>query len=152
MELLAAYEVKMWMFWGALALLAFLVKCFTREYVSLSVGIGALITVVACMFFTHKITTLVIVFGVATLLFALLLQPYAIRKNEERRMRQAMEKNVPFFQKTGEVIEEIDNMAPSGRIRIEDSVMRARSATGIIHKVGEKVRVVDHDRDILIVI
>ena len=152
MELLAAYEVKMWMFWGALALLAFLVKCFTREYMSLSVGIGALVTVVACMFFTKNVATMFIVFGVSTLLFALLLQPYAIRKNEERRMRQAMEKNVPFFQKTGEVIEEIDNMVPSGKIRVEGSEMRARSATGIVHKVGEHVRVVDHDRDILIVI
>lgn len=155
MELLAIYREflsfdKMWL---AIAIVAFIVKCFTKEYVSLCIGIAGLITFAfAETIFDHRNLAQIITFIVASVFLSFLAQPYAIRKNEERRQKQAMEKNVPFFQKTGQVIELIDNMAPSGKILVEGTEMKARSATGITHAVGEEVRVVDHDRDILLVV
>ena len=155
MEFLAIYRdyVTIDKLWLAIAITAFIVKIFTKEYVSLCIGIAGLITFVfAETIFEHRFLYQIITFVVATFLLSFLAQPYAIRNNEERRMRQAMEKNVPFFQKTGKVIEKIDNMAPSGKILVEGTEMKARSATGITHEIDEEVRVVDHDRDILIVI
>ena len=155
MELLATYRqfFSLELMWLAVAVLALIVKCFTREYVSLSVGIAAIITFVAAnTFFDHNLRNQVITFFVAVVIMALFMQPYAIRKNEERRIRQAMEKNVPFFQQTGTVIEEINNMKATGQISIDGTEQMARSATGIIHKPGEQVRVVDHDRTILLVV
>jgi len=155
MELLAIYRdyFSIELMWLAVAVLAFIVKIFTREYISLSVGIAALITFVAAnTFFTGNLSKQMITFFVAVIVIALFIQPYAIRKNEERRIRQAMEKNVPFFQQTGTVIEEINNMKATGKISIDGTEQMARSATGIIHKPGEQVRVVDHDRTILLVV
>jgi len=155
MEFLAAYRDfftfdKLWL---VIAIIAFLVKIFTKEYVSLCIGIAGLITFAfAETILDHKFFYQIVTFIVASIFLSFLAQPYAIRKNEERRQKQAMEKNVPFFQKTGKVIEKIDNMAPSGKILVEGSTMKARSATGITHEIDEEVRVVDHDRDILIVI
>ena len=155
MDLLAVFRdyVTFDKIWLTIAILAFIVKIFTHEYVSMAVGIAGVITFVAAnTFFDHKLTNQLITFFVSIIFFTFLLQPYAIRKNEERRQRQAMEKNVPFFGKTGVVIEQIDNMAPSGKISIEGTEQKARSATGIIHKEGEKVTVVDHDRETLLVL
>ena len=151
MEFLAVYRDfftfdKMWL---AIAIVAFIVKIFTKEYVSLCIGIAGLIAFAfAETIFDHKFLYQTITFIVASVFLSFLAQPYAIRKNEESRQKQAMEKNVPFFQKTGKVIEKIDNMAPSGKILVEGTEMKARSATGITHEIDEEVRVVDHDRDI----
>ena len=135
-----------------LAIIAFIVKCFTREYVSLSVGIGALITAFAYVFFTKDIKIVITVFAVSTILFALLFQPYAIRKNDERRMREAREKNVPFLGKEATVVENIDNLNATGKVTIDGVEYIARSATGIVNLVGQTVHVVDHDGSILLVV
>ena len=155
MEFLAVYRdfLTIDKLWLAIAIIAFVVKCFTKEYVSLCIGIAGLIAFAfAETIFDGRILYQITTFIVASIFFSFLAQPYAIRKNEERRQKQSMEKNVPFFQQTGKVIEFIDNMAPSGKILVGGTEMKARSATGITHNVGEEVRVVDHDRNILIVI
>jgi membrane protein implicated in regulation of membrane protease activity len=155
MDFLAVYREfltfdKMWL---TIAIVAFIVKCFTKEYVSLCIGLAGLIAFLfAETIFDHRYLYQIITFIVAAVFLSFLAQPYAIRKNEERRMKQSMEKNVPFFQKTGKVIERIDNMAPSGKILVEGTEMKARSATGITHEIDEEVRIVDHDRNILIVV
>lgn len=154
MEFLAIYRdfVTVDKLWIALAVIAFIVKCFTKEYVSLSVGIGALITAFTYMFLSTDIKIMLIVFAVSTILFALLFQPYAIQKNDERRMREAREKNVPFFGREATVVEAVDNMNATGKIVIDGVEHVARSATGIVNLEGQTVRVVDHDGSILLVV
>ena len=132
MEFLAIYReyVTLDVMWIGIAVLALIVKCFTKEYVTLCVAIGAV---------------------AVTFLLAIFIQPYTMRKNQEQRMRQAREKQIPHKDEEGIVIEKIDNMKATGRIRIGDEEFTARTANGMPVAVGEKVHVVDHDRHILLV-
>mgnify|MGYP002855574143 CR=1 FL=1 len=155
MEFLAIYRdfVTLDKLWLAIAIIAFLIKCFTHEFVSFTVGCAGILTFIAAnTFFAGKLPAQIITFIVSIFVLNPFIQPYSIRKNEERRIRQAKEKNVPFFGKTGVVIERIDNMNSTGKISIDGTEQKARSATGIIHQEGENVRVVDHDRTILLVV
>ena len=154
MEFLAIYRdyVTLDVMWIGIAVLALIVKCFTKEYVSLCVAIGAIAAFVTSItVFYGKFVPQIIVAVAVTFLLAIFIQPYTMRKNQEQRMRQAREKQIPHKDEEGIVIEKIDNMKATGRIRIGDEEFTARTANGMPVAVGEKVHVVDHDRHILLV-
>ena len=154
MEFLAIYRdyVTLDVMWIGIAVLALIVKCFTKEYVTLCVAIGAIAAFVTSItVFYGKFVPQIIVAVAVTFLLAIFIQPYTMRKNQEQRMRQAREKQIPHKDEEGIVIEKIDNMKATGRIRIGDEEFTARTANGMPVAVGEKVHVVDHDRHILLV-
>lgn len=154
MEFLAIYReyVTLDVMWIGIAVLALIVKCFTKEYVTLCVAIGAIAAFVTSItiFHGHLLYQVITAVAVAFIL-AVFIQPYTMRKNQEQRMRQAREKQIPHKDEEGIVIEKIDNMKATGRIRIGDEEFTARTANGMPVAVGEKVHVVDHDRHILLV-
>ena len=154
MEFLAIYReyVTLDVMWIGIAVLALIVKCFTKEYVTLCVAIGAIAAFVTSItvFHGHLLYQVITAVAVAFIL-AIFIQPYAMHKNQEQRMRQAREKQIPHKDEEGIVIEKIDNMKATGRIRIGDEEFTARTANGMPVAVGEKVHVVDHDRHILLV-
>ena len=154
MEFLAIYReyVTLDVMWIGIAVLALIVKCFTKEYVTLCVAIGAIAAFVTSItiFHGHLLYQVITAVAVAFIL-AIFIQPYAMHKSQEQRMRQAREKQVPHKDEEGIVIEKIDNMKAMGRIRIGDEEFTARTANGMPVAVGEKVHVVDHDRHILLV-
>ena len=155
MYFLAIYDefTHLGVLWLAVALVALLVKVFTKEYVSLCVAIGAIAaSLSAFIFFENKLPYQIVVAVVGTFIAAGFIMPYAIRKNEEYKMKQAREKNIPHRDEIAEVIETIDNMNCQGMIKIGDETFKARTANGVIVEVGNKVRIVDHDRDILLVV
>ena len=154
MEFLAIYReyVTLDVMWIGIAVMALIVKCFTKEYVSLCVAIGAIAAFVTSItVFYGRFVPQIIVAVAVTFLLAIFIQPYTMRKNQEQRMRQAREKQIPHKDEEGIVIEKIDNMKATGRIRIGDEEFTARTANGMPVAVGEKVHVVDHDRHILLV-
>ena len=154
MEFLAIYReyVTLDVMWIGIAVLALIVKCFTKEYVSLCVTIGAIAAFVTSItVFYGRFVPQIIVAVAVTFLLAIFIQPYTMRKNQEQRMREAREKQIPHKDEEGIVIEKIDNMKATGRIRIGDEEFTARTANGMPVAVGEKVHVVDHDRHILLV-
>ena len=154
MEFLAIYReyVTLDVMWIGIAVLALIVKCFTKEYVSLCVTIGAIAAFVTSItVFYGRFVPQIIVAVAVTFLLAIFIQPYTMRKNQEQRMREAREKQIPHKDEEGIVIEKIDNMKAMGRIRIGDEEFTARTANGMPVAVGEKVHVVDHDRHILLV-
>ena len=154
MEFLAIYReyVTLDVMWIGIAVLALIVKCFTKEYVTLCVAIGAIVAFVTSItvFHGHLLYQVITAVAVAFIL-AIFIQPYAMHKNQEQRMREAREKQIPHKDEEGIVIEKIDNMKATGRIRIGDEEFTARTANGMPVAVGEKVHVVDHDRHILLV-
>jgi membrane protein implicated in regulation of membrane protease activity len=154
MEFLAIYReyVTLDVMWIGIAVLALIVKCFTKEYVTLCVAIGAIAAFVTSItiFHGHLLYQVITAVAVAFIL-AVFIQPYAMHKNQEQRMREAREKLIPHKDEEGIVIEKIDNMKATGRIRIGDEEFTARTANGMPVAVGEKVHVVDHDRHILLV-
>lgn len=154
MEFLAIYReyVTLDVMWIGIAVLALIVKCFTKEYVTLCVAIGAIAAFVTSItVFYGRFVPQIIVAVAVTFLLAIFIQPYTMRKNQEQRMREAREKQIPHKDEEGIVIEKIDNMKATGRIRIGDEEFTARTANGMPVAVGEKVHVVDHDRHILLV-
>ena len=154
MEILAIYReyVTLDVMWIGIAVLALIVKCFTKEYVTLCVAIGAIAAFVTSItVFYGRFVPQIIVAVAVTFLLAIFIQPYTMRKNQEQRMREAREKQIPHKDEEGIVIEKIDNMKAMGRIRIGDEEFTARTANGMPVAVGEKVHVVDHDRHILLV-
>ena len=154
MEFLAIYReyVTLDVMWICIAVLALIAKCFTKEYVTLCVAIGAIAAFVTSItvFHGHLLYQVITAVAVAFIL-AIFIQPYAMHKNQEQRMREAREKQIPHKDEEGIVIEKIDNMKAMGRIRIGDEEFTARTANGMPVAVGEKVHVVDHDRHILLV-
>ena len=110
MEFLAIYRdyVTLDMIWLGVAVLALVVKCFTREYVSLCVAIGALAAFVVSVtiFHGHLLYQVITAVAVAFIL-AIFIQPYAMHKNQEQRMREAREKLIPHKDEEGIVIEKI---------------------------------------------
>ena len=154
MEFLAIYReyVTLDVMWIGIAVLALIVKCFTKEYVTLCVAIGAIAAFVTSItVFYGRFVPQIIVAVAVTFLLAIFIQPYTMRKNQEQRMREAREKQIPHKDEEGIVIEKIDNMKAMGRIRIGNEEFTARTANGMPVAVGEKVHVVDHDRHILLV-
>lgn len=154
MEFLAIYReyVTLDVMWIGIAVLALIVKCFTKEYVTLCVAIGAIAAFVTSItVFYGKFVPQIIVAVAVAFILAIFIQPYAMHKNQEQRMREAREKLIPHKDEEGIVIEKIDNMKATGRIRIGDEEFTARTANGMPVAVGEKVHVVDHDRHILLV-
>ena len=154
-EFLAIYReyVTLDVMWIGIAVMALIVKCFTKEYVTLCVAIGAIAAFVTSItiFHGHLLYQVITAVAVAFIL-AIFIQPYAMHKNQGQRMREAREKLIPHKDEEGIVIEKIDNMKATGRIRIGDEEVTARTANGMPVAVGEKVHVVDHDRHILLVI
>ena len=93
MEFLAIYRdyVTLDMIWLGVAVLALVVKCFTREYVSLCVAIGALAAFVVSVtiFHGHLLYQVITAVAVAFIL-AIFIQPYAMHKiHRPHRQRNA---------------------------------------------------------------
>lgn len=155
MGFLAIYGdfLDMGFLWLGIAIVALIIKSFTKEYITLCVSVGALLTAfLAFTKFDNKIVFQIAAFLVSTIVLALFIQPYAMRKNEERRRMESREHNVPHKNEKGIVVEKIDNMNATGRISINGEEFVARTANGLPVDVGNTVTVIDHDGRIMLVL
>ncbi len=143
-------HIEMWMCWLAVALLAILVKLFSKEYFSLGIAIGAIATASADFIGFNDLKLLIAIFVVVSLVAAASLQPYAMRKEAERR-EKLQQSRIPHFGKEAVVAQAIDNMAGKGTVTIDGQDHPARAAEGFPIDSGTTVIVVNNDGPKLLV-
>ncbi len=130
-----------WIIWFVFAAIFIVGEILTAGFFLLWFGIGAVVAgVLAILGFNAgwQWGAFIVVSGI---LFAI-----------SRRFAERFTKKQPpgigadrFIGEVGVVLEEIDNIKNTGRVRIEKEEWRADSATGEIIKEGEKVKVVRMD-------
>lgn len=155
MEFLAIYGdfLELGFLWIGIAIVALIIKYFSKEYITACIAVAAIVTAfLAFTKFDGRLMPQLITFFVTTFVLALFIQPYAMRKNEERRRLEAREHNIPHKNEKGIVIEKIDNMNGTGRISINGEEFVARTANGLPVAEGNTVTVVDHDGRIMLVL
>lgn len=141
---------KLALAWLGLTIIAFGIHVFTRDYYSLSVGIGAAITFVAIQMGYNGLLTQVLVFCISTFIFMASFIPLMIQKSNAKRMLA----QTPTFELRGRValvVKTVDNMNAQGTIEVDGQQYKARAADGNIKPSGKNVTIVDKDKDILIV-
>lgn len=155
MEFLAIYGdfLELGFLWIGIAIVALIIKYFSKEYITACIAVAAIVTAfLAFTKFDGRLMPQLITFFATTIVLALFIQPYAMRKNEERRRLEAREHNIPHKNEKGIVIEKIDNMNGTGRISINGEEFVARTANGLPVAEGNTVTVVDHDGRIMLVL
>ena len=155
MEFLAIYGdfLELGFIWIGVAIVSLIIKYFSKEYITLCIAIAALGTAfLAFNKLDGKLIPQIITFTATTFVLALFIQPYAMRKNEERRRLESREHHVPHKNEKGEVVEKIDNMNATGKISINGEIFEARTANGLPVAEGNTVTVVDHDGRIMLVL
>lgn len=141
---------KIALVWLGLTIIAFGIHVFTRDYYSLSVGIGAAITFVAIQMGYQGLLTQVLVFCISTFIFMASFIPLMIQKSNAKRI-QAQTPTFELHGRVALVVKTIDNMNAQGTIEVDGQQYKARSADGNIKQNGNNVTIVDKDKDILIV-
>ena len=140
-------EIKTWWIWMGLAVLFMIGEIFTAGFFIFWFGIGAVVAGILAMFgfgAGWQWGAFIIVSGV---LFAL-----------SRRFADRVTKKQPpgigadrFIGKAGVVLEEIDNIKGTGRVRLNKEEWRAEAETNDNIPVGERVQVIKIDGTHLIV-
>jgi membrane protein implicated in regulation of membrane protease activity len=141
---------KLAILWLALTIVAFAVHIFTRDYISLSAGIGAGVTFAAFLMGYNSLLTQALVFAITTLVFAVSFIPAMIQKSDEKRMKE----QVPTFElrgRTAQVTQAIDNMQAQGTVTLDGQTYTARASDGNLKPAGTTVTILDRDHHILIV-
>ena len=141
---------KLAILWIALAIVAFAVHLFTKDYISLSVAIGAGLTLAAFLMGSNSLLHQALVFCISTLVFAISFIPAMIQKSNEKKMGELV-KDFDLRGKEAQVIQTIDNMQAQGRIEVDGQQYTARAADGNIKSSGTTVTIIDKDHHILIV-
>lgn len=140
--------IKIWWIWMAIAAIFVVAEIFTAGFFLLWFGIGALAAGILAMLglgIGWQLGAFVIVSGVLFLV--------------SRRFAEKISKKQPpgigadrFVGLKGLVLEEIDNIQNTGRVRLHKEEWRADSETGDIIRVGENVKVARLDGTHLVVI
>ncbi|UCE06869.1 MAG: NfeD family protein [bacterium] len=140
-------EIKIWWLWMALAVIFIIGEIFTAGFFILWFGVGAAVAGILAMIgfgAGWQWGTFIIVSGV---LFAI-----------SRKFAERFTKKQPpgigadrFIGKEGMVLEQIDNIKNTGRVRLGKEEWRADSSTGEVIPVGERVKVTKLDGTHLVV-
>ena len=139
--------MKIWWIWMILAAFFVVAEIFTAGFFLLWFGVGAAVAGILALFglgFAWQVGAFVVVSGV---LFAV-----------SRRFAEKLTKKQPpgigadrFIGKEGIVLEEIDNVKNTGRVRLKKEEWRADSETGEVISVGNHVEVIRLDGTHLVV-
>ena len=141
---------KLALLWLALAVVAFAVHLFRKDYITLSIAIGAGLTFAAFLMGYSSLLIQVLVFGISTLVFSVSFIPAMIQKSNESKMNELV-KDFDLRGHTAQVTQTIDNMAAQGSVEIDGKQYTARSSDGNVKPAGTTVVVLDRDHHILIV-
>ena len=139
--------IKIWWIWMAIAAFFIIAEIFTMGFALLWFGIGAAVAGILALLglgLGWQLASFIVVSGV---LFAV-----------SRRFAEKFTKKQPpgvgadrFIQKKGVVIEEIDNLKNTGRVRIGKDEWRADSDTDEVIPAGKTVQVTRVDGTHLVV-
>lgn len=139
--------MKIWWIWMIIAAFFVVAEIFTAGFFLLWFGVGAAVAGVLALFglgFGWQVGVFVVVSGV---LFVV-----------SRRFAEKFTKKQPpgigadrFIGKEGMVLEEVDNVKYTGRVRLNKEEWRADSETGDVISAGKRVEVVRMDGTHLVV-
>lgn len=150
MLLLTLLMSKLAVLWLALTVAALALHLYLRDYITLSVAIGAGITFAAYQMGYNTFINQILVFSITTLVFSVSFIPAMIQKSNARRMKE-LAPNFDLRGKSALVTETVDNMNACGQVEIDGQRYVARSSDGNIKAQGTAVTIIDKDHHILIV-
>ncbi len=130
-------NVLVWV-WAAVAVLFFIAEVFTAGFFLVAFGIGALAAVVLALFNVSVVWQLVAFIAVSLVALAVL-RPFARRVQAHVANPGGIDRVIG---KQAVVLEEINPLLASGRVRIEREEWRADSTEGVTIPKDEVVHVV----------
>lgn len=130
--------IEMWWLWIIVAVIFVIAEIFTAGFFLFWFGVGATVTAVAAFFGLDIIWQWVIFIAVTATLFTVS-RPFAERFTHKQPPGIGADR---FVGRRGVVLEEIDNIKNTGRIRIDKDEWRADSETDEVIPVGALVEVI----------
>lgn len=122
--------------WLAVLIGAIVLEIATTQIVSIWFAVGALAALIATLAGVGNIWIQVLIFVIVSAAAVIVTRPLV----KKLISKQAEPTNADMvLGKTGIVTEAIDNLAPSGLVKVNGSVWTARSADGSVIAEGEKV-------------
>ena len=129
--------MSMWAMWLILAGFCFVLEIYTVGFFVFWFGIGALIALVSSLFISNLFIQIT-VFFISSCLLLLLTKPLMKKfvKNNETKPTNVYS----IIEKEGIVLEDIDNINSTGKIKVQGELWSATSDTNI--EKGSKVKVI----------
>lgn len=122
--------------WLAVLIGAIVLEIVTTQIVSVWFAVGALASLIATLAGVSNVWIQVLIFVVVSAIAVIVTRPLV----KKLVNKQAEPTNADMvLGKTGIVTEKIDNLAPSGLVKVNGSVWTARSADGSVIAEGERV-------------
>lgn len=122
--------------WLAVLIGAIVLEIATTQIVSIWFAVGALAALIATLAGVGNIWIQVLIFVIVSAAAVIVTRPLV----KKLISKQAEPTNADMvLGKTGIVTEAIDNLAPSGLVKVNGSIWTARSADGSVIAEGEKV-------------
>lgn len=140
-------EFEVWHIWTIIGIIFFILEIFIPSFVVFNFGIGGLFAALAAAIGLN-IEWQVLTFSVFTLTSFFLVRP-SLKKWAYKRSHDVKTNNEAFINKVGVVVETIDQLKNSGRIKIDGDVWMARSIDGKAIETDVIVRVVHIDSIVL---
>jgi len=140
--------IEIWHIWIIAALLLFIVEIFTTGFAVACFSVGALFASVAAAF-DWDLKIQLLAFAVGTLLAFIFIRPIMLKFFQGKNARQTNAD--ALINKTGRVVETIDNKAGTGRVVINGDNWKAISSNNEIINEGKIVTVLEINSIILTV-
>ena len=122
--------------WLAVLIGAIVLEIVTTQIVSIWFAAGALASLIATLAGVSNVWIQLLIFVLVSAIALIITRPLV----KKLVNRQAEPTNADMvLGKTGIVTEKIDNLAPSGLVKVNGSVWTARSADGSVIEEGERV-------------
>ena len=122
--------------WLAVLIGAIVLEIITTQIVSVWFAVGALASLIATLAGVSNVWIQVLIFVIVSAIAVIVTRPLV----KKLVNKQAEPTNADMvLGKTGIVTEKIDNLAPSGLVKVNGAVWTARSADGSVIAEGERV-------------
>ncbi len=122
--------------WLGILVAAIVLEIATTQIVSIWFAIGALAAFIATLAGVQQLWIQIVIFVVVSAIAVIATRPL-VKKIINKKAEPTNADMV--IGKTGVVTETIDNLAPTGVVKVNGSVWTARSADNTVIEVGEKV-------------
>lgn len=130
-------ENTMLIFWVAAVIIFGVLEAITAQLVSIWFVIGAIAAMI-CAIFNTPVLVQAIVFIVVTIIALVITRPIAKKYLYPNKQPTNADR---VLNKTGVVIEEINNINATGQVKVDGQVWSARSADGIVISKNQNVTV-----------
>lgn len=142
--------MELWQIWIIAALVLFVVEIATSGFAAVCLSLGALVAAIAAGC-GASLTWQVVVFAVASLVALVFFRPVIIRLFHNRKSEERKSGVEALIGREAVVTETIDEVAATGRVRIDGDDWKAVAADSAHIEKGEKVVVLSIESIVLTV-